>query len=138
MRARSLLLIVTCLLAGAASIDAGSDQVYRWVDKDGKVHYSSTPPPATPGIQSHKIDVTPQVITMVVPVPQLSPQQRAVDDRQKTRDKAQADHAGQADPAQCAELQSQLVQVGQDASLTDAARARKQRMLLGQIQNACP
>lgn len=32
------------LLAAALPAQA---QVYKWVDKDGKVHYSSTPPPST-------------------------------------------------------------------------------------------
>ena len=36
--------LVGCLVATAASA-----QMYRWVDKDGKVHYTDTPPPAAAG-----------------------------------------------------------------------------------------
>jgi len=36
-------LAAAILLAAALPAQA---QVYKWVDKDGKVHYSSTPPPA--------------------------------------------------------------------------------------------
>ena len=36
--------LVGCLVAAAASA-----QLYRWVDKDGKVHYSDTPPPSSAG-----------------------------------------------------------------------------------------
>ncbi len=36
--------LVGWLLAAAASA-----QLYRWVDKDGKVHYSDTPPPSSAG-----------------------------------------------------------------------------------------
>jgi glutaredoxin len=32
-------------LAIAAACDAGAQQLYRWVDKDGRVHYSQQPPP---------------------------------------------------------------------------------------------
>lgn len=38
---RILILCVTLAFAAAASA-----QLYRWVDKDGRVHYTSTPPPA--------------------------------------------------------------------------------------------
>ncbi len=37
-------LVVGCLVAAAASA-----QLYRWTDKDGKVHYSDTPPPSSAG-----------------------------------------------------------------------------------------
>jgi len=36
--------LVALLFAAAASA-----QLYRWVDKDGKVHYTDTPPPAAAG-----------------------------------------------------------------------------------------
>jgi hypothetical protein len=38
---RILILCVTLAFAAAASA-----QMYRWVDKDGRVHYPATPPPA--------------------------------------------------------------------------------------------
>ena len=34
------------ILAGlAVSLAAASQEIYRWVDKDGKVRYGDTPPP---------------------------------------------------------------------------------------------
>jgi glutaredoxin len=36
--------LVGCLVAAAASA-----QMYRWVDRDGKVHYTDTPPPTSAG-----------------------------------------------------------------------------------------
>jgi hypothetical protein len=45
---RLLFLAWAFALAGAASA-----QLYRWVDKDGRVHYTSTPPPA--GVQSRAL-----------------------------------------------------------------------------------
>lgn len=41
---RSLLSVVAFLLAALFAASAAA-QAYRWVDKDGKVHYSQTPPP---------------------------------------------------------------------------------------------
>jgi hypothetical protein len=38
---RTLLLAVLLAVSAAASA-----QLYRWVDKDGRVHYTATPPPA--------------------------------------------------------------------------------------------
>lgn len=43
------LLAVTCLAASA-------DQMYKWVDKDGHVHYSQTPPPTT-GVQAQSVNI---------------------------------------------------------------------------------
>src|SRR5215216_1310827 len=40
---RGALFLVVCLLAAAPA----SAQMYKWVDKDGKVHYSDKPPPGT-------------------------------------------------------------------------------------------
>ncbi len=39
---------LTCLVAalGFATLAAAQTNVYRWVDKDGKVHFSDAPPPA--------------------------------------------------------------------------------------------
>ncbi|MDH3320783.1 MAG: DUF4124 domain-containing protein [Betaproteobacteria bacterium] len=44
------ILILTMMLAFAA---AASAQLYRWVDKDGRVHYTATPPP--PGVTSRTL-----------------------------------------------------------------------------------
>jgi hypothetical protein len=41
---KTRLFLLTLLLAAA-----GQAQTYRWVDKDGKVHYGDRPPPATAG-----------------------------------------------------------------------------------------
>jgi len=57
MHLRVSLLIVAALAATAWSI-AHADEVYRWVDQDGYVHYSQTPPAAT-GVNARKVDITP-------------------------------------------------------------------------------
>jgi glutaredoxin len=42
-KARIALAVAACVAAGAAWAQSS---VYRWVDKDGKVHFSSEPPPS--------------------------------------------------------------------------------------------
>ncbi|NQD36210.1 DUF4124 domain-containing protein [Permianibacter sp. IMCC34836] len=44
VRQNRVRLAVLCL--AIATLSAAAGQMYRWVDKDGKVHYSDQPPPA--------------------------------------------------------------------------------------------
>lgn len=41
---KTLALVLVC---SALACTAGAAEMYRWVDKDGKVHYTDSPPPAT-------------------------------------------------------------------------------------------
>jgi Domain of unknown function (DUF4124) len=50
------IVILAVALAFAASAFA---QMYRWVDKDGRVHYTSQPPP--PGVKSRTLETPPPV-----------------------------------------------------------------------------
>jgi hypothetical protein len=48
------------LLAGALAVSAAADaQLYKWVDKDGKVTYSDQPPPAGPSKQLGPVPAAP-------------------------------------------------------------------------------
>ena len=40
-----LFLLVICAAAGLAMTPVDAQQLYKWVDKDGKVTYSDQPPP---------------------------------------------------------------------------------------------
>ena len=44
---KSATLVILVLAALAASQSQGQTSVYRWVDSDGKVHFSDAPPPAS-------------------------------------------------------------------------------------------
>ena len=54
-----------CWLACGAALAlsatlAAADQVYKWTDSEGHVHFSQTPPPgATSGVQQVKVAVPP-------------------------------------------------------------------------------
>jgi uncharacterized protein DUF4124/glutaredoxin len=44
---RRTILILACVAAATAAAGAAAQQsLYRWVDKDGNVHFTDTPPPA--------------------------------------------------------------------------------------------
>ena len=49
------------MLAASVPLAATAQQVYRWVDKDGKVTYSDTPPPTgavqTPKLTGNQVEV---------------------------------------------------------------------------------
>ena len=57
MRTRPLLLAVACVLLAASSAHAG--KVYRWVDKDGVVHYGDRPPADAKAAKDGKVKVIP-------------------------------------------------------------------------------
>ncbi|MEO8718646.1 MAG: DUF4124 domain-containing protein [Burkholderiales bacterium] len=61
-------IVILALMLAFAS--AASAQMYRWVDKDGRVHYTTTPPP--PGVTSRTLQA-----------PSASPPAAAPDDAAK-------------------------------------------------------
>jgi glutaredoxin len=48
------LILIACGLALLATTASAQSSVYRWVDKDGKVHFSDTPPPSDARSSSQK------------------------------------------------------------------------------------
>ena len=54
-RTQRLLALACLLAAGSAAV---ADQVYRWVDKNGVVHYTQTPPPGTDAPAAKSIDIS--------------------------------------------------------------------------------
>jgi hypothetical protein len=139
MHGRLLLLTTACLLAGAISIDTCADQIYRWVDKDGHVHYSSTPPPTT-AVHAEKMKVA---VPQAAPTP--APQQGPTPQDPAQQGEAAPQQAPVTAPppatnaaGQCVQLQQQMSDAGRDASLTEAQRLRKQRTLVQQMRSVCP
>ena len=57
MLARSAM-IFALGVAAFASMQTGAQQMYRWVDKDGKVHYTQNPPPrdAAKSVQQRRLN----------------------------------------------------------------------------------
>jgi hypothetical protein len=81
MKSPVQLFIAVAILLATATVAA---QVYKWVDKDGKVQYSDTPPPATATkTEAKKLDSAPAPAAVAAPA-------KSLQDRVKESDKAKA------------------------------------------------
>lgn len=69
---------LTALLAGAAA-DADAQKLYRWVDKDGKVHYSDKVPPSE--VDQAREELNSQGRTVDKVDRALTPEEQAAADR---------------------------------------------------------
>lgn len=88
MKSPVQLFIAVAILLATATVAA---QVYKWVDKDGKVQYTDTPPPASATkVEAKKVDTSPAAAstTPIKPAPAKTAQARA-----KDADKLKADAA---------------------------------------------
>jgi hypothetical protein len=143
----------TCgmMLALVTSL-AAADQVYKWVDPQGNVHFSQTPPPGT------KVQARPVTVYVPPPDPQSLQNTQQVEQAQADKDKAAADAAAKNKPdataqaqkkAHCDDLRSRLVvlqQSGRAATsdaqgnltyLDDDARAKQEATIQDQINKDC-
>ena len=108
MDARKLLPALLLLACAAAA----ADQVYRWVDKDGKVHYSQTPPAnAATSVQPVQVNAPPPDPTGLQSAQVL--QKQLADKNQKAADAAKAAQQDAALAAQkkqqCDDLHSRML-----------------------------
>ncbi|MGE5626236.1 MAG: DUF4124 domain-containing protein [Bacillota bacterium] len=56
MNLRTLTILSAGALLGTLALAATADQIYKWVDKNGQVHYSQTPPPTT-DVQAQSVNI---------------------------------------------------------------------------------
>jgi hypothetical protein len=85
MKSPVQLFIAMAILLATATVAA---QVYKWVDKDGKVQYTDTPPPASATkTEAKKLDMAPAA------APAASAPGKSLADRAKDFDKRKADDA---------------------------------------------
>ena len=130
MKSPVQLFIALAILLATATVAA---QVYKWVDKDGKVQYSDTPPPASATkTEAKKVDASPAAAA--APVPAKSLQDRAKDfDKRKTdvAEKAKKSAVDQekadVDAANCADARAGLreLETGRPITRTTDAGARE-------------
>jgi regulator of protease activity HflC (stomatin/prohibitin superfamily) len=111
--------LLVILMVLFVALDAGA-QLYRWVDKDGRVQYTDTPPPPdAKGTQQLRLNTAPGA-----PAPSstsIAEQEKAFQKRRadaaKAETKAEADAKAAAENAQaCAAARSHL------ATLNDGGR----------------
>lgn len=107
-----ILLIAALLAVALFAFRAQAQQVYRWVDAQGDVHYSQTPPPGA-GANAKRVDVTP------TPADATGARaQQALVNSVASADKAQQEAAQKAS--------QQAAQKAQQQQVCDAARAKLQ------------
>ncbi|MGD9951370.1 MAG: DUF4124 domain-containing protein [Burkholderiales bacterium] len=123
------ILILALLLAFASGAAA---QLYRWVDKDGRVRYTDTPPPA--GVQARTLQApasAPASPGEGKPAPSVSEQEQAFRQRQLEAQKAAeksalAQKEAETKRQNCARAQEYLrtLESGQRVSRTTAQGER--------------
>lgn len=91
MKSQIKLFIAIAILLATATVAA---QVYKWVDKDGKVQYTDTPPPP----EATKTEAR-KVETGTSAGPASSPAASSTQDRSKAFDKRRSDAAANAKKA---------------------------------------
>ncbi len=152
MSARRVAFLALAALLGLAALAVSADPVYRWVDKDGKVHYTQTPPPST-GVQAQALNIH---APPPDPVSLRNAQQeaQAIDDKnkadQEAADKAKPDPAAvAAKKQQCDDLHQRLLVLQQSARaattdaqgnltfLDDDAKAKQEQAIQDQIAKNC-
>ena len=119
MKSPVQLFIAAAILLATATVAA---QVYKWVDKDGKVQYSDTPPPATATkTEARKIDAPPLAASVAAPA-------KSLQERAKDYDKRKTDVA---EKAKKSEIDQQKAEI-------DAANCSDARAALRQLETGRP
>ncbi len=152
MSIRSSLLIGATLLLAAASMAASADQVYRWVDKDGHVHYSQTPPAST-GVNAQTVNITPPAPDPTTLQNEQKLAQQIQDQNKQNQDnqqKSQADEQQKAQQQHACDALRQRLQVLQESArvatvdaqgnrsyVSDEDRAKQEQQLQDQIAKNC-
>jgi hypothetical protein len=130
MKSPVQLFSAVAILLATATVAA---QVYKWVDKDGKVQYSDSPPPATATkSEAKKVDAPPAAASAAAPAKSLQDRSKDYDKRQaevaeknKKNDLEQKNAAVNA--ANCADSRASLreLESGRPISRTTEAGARE-------------
>jgi|SRR5579859_3479480 len=131
---------------------ASADQVYKWVDSQGHVHFSQTPPPGTT-VKAQTVNVTPAAPDPQSLQNQQNLQQQLQDQQKKAQDAAaknKPDPAAEAQKKQqCDDLRSHLIVLqksgraatvdaqGNITYLDDDARAKQEQAIQDQIAKQC-
>ena len=119
MKSPVQLFIAAAILLATATVAA---QVYKWVDKDGKVQYSDTPPPATATkTEARRVDAPPVAASVAAPA-------KSLQDRAKDYDKRKTDVAEKAKKSETDQQKAEI----------DAANCSDARAALRQLETGRP
>ena len=120
MKSPVQLFIALAILLATATVAA---QVYKWVDKDGKVQYTDTPPPANATkSEARKIDTAPPVAA------KAGAPTKSLQDRAKDFDKRKADDAEKA----------KKIEADQQNAAANAASCREANIAVKSLETGRP
>ena len=120
MKSPVQLFIALAILLATATVAA---QVYKWVDKDGKVQYTDTPPPASATkTEARKIDTAPPVAA------KAGAPTKSLQDRAKDFDKRKADDAEKA----------KKIEADQQNAAANAANCRDANIAVKSLETGRP
>lgn len=120
MKSPVQLFIALAILLATATVAA---QVYKWVDKDGKVQYTDTPPPANATkSEARKIDTAPPVAA------KAGAPTKSLQDRAKDFDKRKADDAEKA----------KKIEADQQNAAANAANCREANIAVKSLETGRP
>ena len=152
MNTRIPLLISVAILLTTAGMAASADQVYRWVDKDGHVHYSQTPPAGT-HVNAQTVNITPPAPDPTTLRNEQTLAKELQDQNKQSQDsqqKAQADAQQKAQKDQQCDAMRQRLQVLQQSArvatvdaqgnktyVSDDSRAGEEQKLQDMIAKQC-
>ena len=133
MRSPVRLFIALAILLATATVAA---QVYKWVDKDGRVQYTDIPPPASATkVEAKKVDTSPATASTSAPaVPAKSAQMRAkeaeklkTEAAEKTRKRETDQKNAEISAANCQASRTVLrdLETGRPSMRTNEAGARE-------------
>ena len=98
-------LVLLCVITAAAS----ADQLYKWVDEQGKVHYSQTPPPgAGSKAKAVEVHVSPADPAKVQAAQDEARQRQAEQEEAAQYAAMTPDQKQAVKPQRCKELQARL------------------------------
>lgn len=152
MNTRLTVSIYAAIAIAAFSLSASADQVYRWVDKDGRVHYSQTPPSST-GVNAQTLNINPPPPDPTTLQNDQKMAQQNQDRDKQAEDAQKKDQQAQQEQAQrqkeCDYLQQRLQVLQQSARVatvdaqgnktyvSDDDRAKQEQQLQDQINKTC-
>lgn len=152
MNTRTLIALAAGASLCVLALAAAADQMYKWVDKDGHVHYSQTPPPTT-GVQAESVNISapPPDPTTLQNEKNLDKQMQEKNKQDQAAAQKQQQDAQQqaAQKKQCDDLRARLatLQVGGRTAnvdpngnvsyLSDDDRAKKEQEIQDQITKDC-
>ena len=139
MSSKQACLIAFCALSCLYMTAAGAEKLYQWVDKDGHVHYSQTPPPsAVTNSKLVDIHVSTPIQTAAPAAPQPGQAQGQPQQQPAVQAPPPPDPATAEKQRQCLGMRAQMSAYRHSDAPMTAERKQAMADLSAQIAKECP